>query len=232
MVAIAPSLLAADFSDLGREIEKIKGADMLHVDIMDGHFVPNLSIGPGVVSALRKKTRLPFDVHLMLEKPLPYIQIFREAGADIITFHVECQDSPEALIDAIKASGAKPGVALSPKTPVSAVGSWGAELAQATIMTVEPGFGGQKFMESQLDTIREVRSLIDRYNPACELEVDGGIAPGTAERVIEAGANVLVAGSAVYGAEDPAKAIEALRGTAIKPSPCKGEGGIAAGDDG
>ncbi len=199
MVAIAPSLLAADFSDLGREVAKIEEADMLHVDIMDGHFVPNLSIGPAVVAALRKKTELVFDVHLMLEKPLPYIKIFREAGADIITFHVECQDPPEALIEAIRASGAKPGVALGPKTPVSAIGSWGAELAQATIMTVEPGFGGQKMIPEPLEKIFQLKARF----PGILVEIDGGVNLETAPLCKAAGADILVAGTSVFRAEDP-----------------------------
>lgn len=199
MVYIAPSLLAADFSQLAEEIARIEQADMLHVDIMDGHFVPNLSIGPAVVEALRKKTELPFDVHLMMEEPLPYISVFRQAGADIITFHVECQDPPQAVIAAIKASGAKPGVAISPKTPVSAIGSWGEDLSQITVMTVEPGFGGQSMMLNQLPKVYQLRARF----PQALMEVDGGVNLDTAPLCKAAGANILVAGTSVFQAEDP-----------------------------
>lgn len=199
MIYIAPSLLAADFTQLAEEVKKIEGADMLHVDIMDGHFVPNLSIGPAVVAALRKKTRIPFDVHLMMEEPLPYISIFRQAGADIITFHVECQDPPQAVIAAIRASGAKPGVAISPKTPVSAIGSWGEDLKQITVMTVEPGFGGQKLM---IEPLRKIFELRCRF-PNALVEVDGGVNLETAPLCKAAGAQILVAGTSVFQAEDP-----------------------------
>lgn len=199
MVYIAPSLLAADFTQLGEEVQKIKRADMLHVDVMDGHFVPNLSIGPAVVAALRKKTRLPFDVHLMMEDPLPYISVFRQAGADIITFHVECQDPPEALIAAIKASGAQAGAAISPGTPSSAIGEWGEDLRQVTVMTVEPGFGGQKMIIEALPKVYELRARF----PRLLVEVDGGVNLETAPLCKAAGANILVAGTSVFQAEDP-----------------------------
>lgn len=199
MVYIAPSLLAADFAELGREIEKIEGADMLHVDVMDGRFVPNISIGPGVVEAIRKRTKLPFDVHLMLENPLDYIKVFRRAGADFITVHAECADPPEAMIDAICACGAKPGMALSPKTPASAIGEWGKRLRQVTIMTVEPGFGGQKLMVEPLGKIFELKARF----PGLLIEVDGGINLETAPLVKAAGADILVAGTSVFRAADP-----------------------------
>ena len=212
MVYIAPSLLAADFSRLAEEIERIERADMLHVDVMDGHFVPNLSIGPPVIEALRKKTKLPFDVHLMMEEPLAYTSVFRQAGADIITFHVECKDPPQAVLSAIKASGAKAGVAISPKTPVEAIGPWGEDLSQITVMTVEPGFGGQKFMADMMPKLFQLRRWIDEGGLDCELEVDGGVDPATCHTVIENGANVLVAGSAVYKAADIPARIKELRG--------------------
>ena len=189
MVYIAPSLLAADFSRLAEEVGRIERADMLHVDVMDGHFVPNLSIGPAVVEALRKKTKLPFDVHLMMEEPLAYIGVFRQAGADIITFHIECQDPPQAVIAAIKASGARAGVAISPKTPAEAIGPWGEDLSQITVMTVEPGFGGQSMMLDML--------------PKALVEVDGGVNLETAPLCKAAGANILVAGTSVFRAQDP-----------------------------
>lgn len=199
MVFIAPSLLAADFANLSQEIAKIERADMLHVDIMDGHFVPNISIGPAVVEAIRKHTRLLFDVHLMLEKPIEYIDVFREAGADVITFHAECKDSPEKLIEAIKFSGAEAGVAISPQTSADAIGEWGKELRQVTIMTVNPGFGGQKLMVEPLKKIFELKSRF----PHILIEVDGGVNLETAPLCKAAGADILVAGTSVFQASDP-----------------------------
>ncbi len=199
MVYIAPSLLAADFAELGSELRRIKRADMLHVDIMDGRFVPNLSIGPGVVEALRRRTDLFFDVHLMMEDPLPYISVFRKAGADGITFHAECGEPPQEIIAAIKASGARPGVALSPKTPVSAIGSWGEDLEQVTVMTVEPGFGGQKMLLEPLHKVIELKIRL----PWVKVEVDGGVNLDTAPLCKAAGADILVAGTSVFKAEDP-----------------------------
>ena len=216
MVKIAPSILSADFCNLERDIGRVSAADWLHVDVMDGAFVPNLTIGVPVVASIRKHTGMFLDVHLMIYKPVRYIDQFCQAGADLLSVHLEA-DHPTRIAEALRIMGdcgVQKAVALRPITKAEAVLPYMEQLDMVLVMTVEPGFGGQKFMESQLDTIREVRSLIDRYNPACELEVDGGIGPGTAEQVVEAGANVLVAGSAVYGAEDPAKAIEALRGSA------------------
>lgn len=199
MIYIAPSLLAADFTRLGEEVQKIEGANMLHVDVMDGHFVPNISLGPGIISALRKVSGLTFDVHLMMEEPLPYISVFRQAGADIITFHVECADPPETVVAAIRASGAKAGVAISPETPVSAIGNWGEDLKQVTVMTVEPGFGGQEMIVDVLPKIFEIKARF----PRVLVEVDGGVNLETAPLCKAAGANILVAGTSVFQAEDP-----------------------------
>lgn len=199
MVYIAPSLLAADFSRLAEEVKRIERADMLHVDVMDGHLVPNISIGPAVIQSIRNKTSLPFDVHLMLEEPLAYISVFRQAGADTITFHVECQDPPQAVIAAIKASGAKAGAAISPGTPVSQIGAWGEDLSQITVMTVEPGFGGQSMI---LEALPKVYQLRARF-PRALVEVDGGVNLETAPLCKAAGADILVAGTSVFRAQDP-----------------------------
>jgi len=213
MIKIAPSILSADFCNLERDIKRIHTADMVHVDVMDGAFVPNITIGVPVVKSIRSHTDMFLDVHLMIDKPVRYIEDFCKAGADLLSIHLEA-DHPTRIAEALKIMdkyGVKKAIALRPITSPEAVLPYIEQLDMILVMTVEPGFGGQTFMDGQLATIRRVREIIEKYNPSCELEVDGGINAETAKLVVEAGANVLVAGSAVYGAVDIDAAIESLR---------------------
>ena len=214
MVKIAPSILSADFANLAQEIRRIETADYVHVDVMDGTFVPNITVGLPVVRCLRPITRMPLDVHLMVDRPIRYVEQFCDAGADIVTVHVEA-DTPEntaLALEKIHAKGKRAGVVLRPKTPAEAARPYLKACDMILVMTVEPGFGGQKFMADMMPKLRTLRDWIDQENPACELEVDGGVDPVTAKVVIENGANVLVAGSAVYGAADIPSRIAELRG--------------------
>ena len=213
MIKIAPSILSADFCNLERDIQRVHTADLLHVDVMDGAFVPNITIGIPVVKSIRSHTDMFLDVHLMIDKPVRYVEEFCKAGADLVSIHLEA-DHPTRIqqaLDIIGDHGVKKAVALRPITSPEAILPYIDQLDMVLVMTVEPGFGGQAFMEHQLSTIARVREIIQAHNPSCDLEVDGGISPSTARRVVEAGANVLVAGSAVYGAPDISAAIAALR---------------------
>lgn len=214
MVKIAPSILSADFARLGEEIKDVEqgGADYIHVDVMDGHFVPNITIGPLIVEAIRPITKLPLDVHLMIENPDQYVEAFAKAGADYITVHVEACKHLHRTIQNIKAHGIKAGVVLNPATPVDTIQHIIGDIDMVLLMSVNPGFGGQKFIPEVLPKIKQVKEMADSKGLNIEIEIDGGVNAETAKQCIEAGANVLVAGSAVYNQSNRREAIEALRG--------------------
>jgi ribulose-phosphate 3-epimerase len=219
-VQIAPSILSADFARLADALAMIErgGGDIVHVDVMDGHFVPNLTIGPPVVRSLRKATSLPLDCHLMIEQPQRYIDAFLDAGANMISVHVEADLHLNRTLDQIRSGGARAGVAINPATPAESLSAALGDCDYVLVMTVNPGFGGQKFIPGVVHKIVRLREMILERGGKVALEVDGGIDPGTAGEVARAGASILVAGSAVFGRPDPAGAIEEIRRAALTRS--------------
>ncbi len=213
MKKIAPSILSADFGKLAEEIQKVEaaGADLIHVDVMDGHFVPNLTFGPPVIASIRKVTRLPFDVHLMIEKPERTIQDFADAGSDIITIHVEAEIHLHRAIDFIKEKGIKAGVSLNPATPLCLIDEIIEDIDLLMVMSVNPGFGGQQFIESTLAKIKKARNLIDERAPHVLLEVDGGVKLDNMKSIKEAGADIFVAGSAIFKSRDYKQTIQTMK---------------------
>lgn len=218
-VQIAPSLLAADFSNLARDIAAAErgGADLLHLDIMDGHFVPNLTIGPPVVKAVHRVARVPLDVHLMIEDPDRYAEAFVQAGASMISVHVEVLPHLHRTIHYIKGLGVRAGVAINPGTPVSALEEVAADVDHVLVMSVNPGFGGQTFIPRSESKIRAVRHLLERSGSRAPIEVDGGVDRSNAARLVAAGVNILVAGTTIFGDADPERATRELREAALAP---------------
>jgi ribulose-phosphate 3-epimerase len=211
MIKIAPSLLSADFARLDEELKTIASADLLHLDVMDGHFVPNITMGPMIIKALRGRTKLPFDCHLMISEPQRYIERFLDAGADMISIHIEAEPHLQRALQLIREGGAKAGIALNPATSAESLSSAIEFCDYVLVMTVNPGFGGQKFIEPVVPKIRHISGLIRERGLPVEIEVDGGIDARTAPVVVEAGASILVAGSAVFGQDDRAAAMESIR---------------------
>ncbi len=226
-IKIAPSILSADFAHLAEAVKaaEVAGADYIHVDVMDGHFVPNITVGPPVVRSLRRVTGLPLDVHLMIGDPARYVPAFAEAGADVLTVHVEATSHLHRVLQQIRSLGVRPGVSLNPATPPVAISEILNDVDLVLVMAVNPGFGGQIFIEHTLDKVARLREMLDSAGSEAELEVDGGIGPQTAERVVAAGATVLVAGQAVFGApEGVSAAIEAIREAACRGQQAKKPG--------
>jgi ribulose-phosphate 3-epimerase len=212
-VEIAPSILAADFACLGDGIRAVEkgGAGFLHVDVMDGHFVPNISIGVPVVASLRKATRLPLDVHLMIENPEQYIQLFAEAGADMISVHQEATPHLDRALTMIREHGCKPGAVINPATPVSMLSEVLGIVDHVLVMSVNPGFGGQKFIPGALEKIRQLKLARERYNASFRIEVDGGVGPENVTDLVRSGAEILVAGTSIFHTQDPAEAVRTLK---------------------
>jgi len=221
MVKIAPSILAANFSKLGEEVLEVEkaGAELIHIDVMDGHFVPNITMGPIVVEALRPLTKLPLDVHLMIENPDQYIESFAKAGADYITVHVEACPHLHRTIQLIRSFGVKPGVVLNPHTPIETIQHVLEDIDMVLFMTVNPGFGGQKFIHSVIPKVKQLSNIIKERNLSIEIEIDGGINEETIKPCVEAGATILVAGSAIYNAPNKAKALQAIKEAGLSVVP-------------
>ncbi|MGL6105346.1 ribulose-phosphate 3-epimerase [Romboutsia sp.] len=213
MIKLAPSILSADFARLLEDVKKVEnaGCEYLHIDVMDGHFVPNITLGPGIVKSLRKDVNMVFDAHLMIENPDQYIKEFVDAGCDLIVVHQEACRHLHRTIQNIKSYGIKAGVALNPATPIETIKHVVQDLDMVLIMTVNPGFGGQSFIESMIPKIKELKTLIDSQNLSVDIQVDGGIKPDNVAEVVEAGANIIVAGSAIFNSEDIQKSVDLFR---------------------
>ncbi len=214
MIKVAPSILSADFANLGAEVKKVAdaGAEFIHIDVMDGSFVPEITLGAGIVKAIRPVTDAVFDVHLMIEHPETQIESFAKAGADYITFHVEAAKHPHRIIQAIHNAGCKAGVSLNPGTPISMIEELLPDVDMVLVMSVNPGYGGQSFIPGALSKISRIRQALDAIGSKAEIEVDGGVKENNAQEIIDAGATVLVAGSAVYGSQDIPATIKKLHG--------------------
>jgi ribulose-phosphate 3-epimerase len=223
-VRIAPSILSADFAALGQAIATVEqgGADLIHVDVMDGHFVPNITIGPPVVKSIRTVARLPLDVHLMISEPDRYVEAFAEAGASMISVHAEVLPHLNRTVNFLKSLGVKAGVVLNPSTPVGALEEIAGDVDYVLVMSVNPGFGGQSFIPRSEDKIRAIRALLDRAGNSAPIEVDGGIDLANVGRVVAAGAEIIVAGTAIFHTPDPAAAVQALRRAATVTAPAAG----------